>query len=40
MEKVYLAVVIGVPKESEWTCRLKLGPDPDTRAKMKVEVTR
>ena len=25
MAKVYLAVVRGLPKASEWTCRLKLG---------------
>src|SRR5215467_11192352 len=36
MEKVYLAVVHGVPKENEWICRLKLGPDPRQRGKMKV----
>ena len=29
MEKVYLAVVWGTPKQSEWTCRLKLAPDPE-----------
>ena len=28
MEKVYLAVVSGVPKESAWVSRLKIGPDP------------
>src|ERR1051325_9661800 len=27
MEKGYLAVVHGAPKEQKWTCRLKLGPD-------------
>jgi RluA family pseudouridine synthase len=37
MEKTYLAVVHGAPKQSEWTCRLKLGPDPDQRGKMKVD---
>src|SRR5262245_66179397 len=28
MEKVYLAVAQGVPKESQWICRLKLASDP------------
>ena len=37
MEKVYLAVVEGVPKQKEWTCRLKLGPDAKERGKMKVD---
>ena len=37
MEKVYLAAVQGVPKQEEWTCGLKLGPDPDERGKMKVD---
>jgi RluA family pseudouridine synthase len=34
MEKIYLAVVCGAPKETEWTCRLKLGPDPEQRGRM------
>jgi RluA family pseudouridine synthase len=37
MEKTYLAVVHGVPKQVEWVCRLRLGPDPDERGKMKVD---
>src|SRR6185369_5362056 len=37
MEKVYLAVVHGVPKENEWVCRLNLGPDDRQRGKMKVD---
>ena len=37
MEKTYLAVVVGAPKETEWTCRLKLGPDPEQRGRMKVD---
>src|ERR1700691_5946207 len=28
MEKIYLAVVEGVPKQNEWTCQLALAPDP------------
>src|SRR5687768_3366718 len=37
MEKVYLTVVHGVPKEQEWTCRLKLAQDPAEIGRMKVE---
>jgi RluA family pseudouridine synthase len=37
MEKTYLAVVEGVPKQMEWTCRLKLGPDVNQRGRMKVD---
>jgi 23S rRNA pseudouridine1911/1915/1917 synthase len=37
MEKVYLAVVSGEPNPSEWTCRLKLAPDPNAVGRMKVD---
>lgn len=37
MEKVYLAVVQGAATQNEWTCRQKLGPDPNARGKMKVD---
>lgn len=37
MEKRYLAVVQGKPKQTEWTCRAKIGPDPSQRGKMKVD---
>ena len=37
MEKLYLAVVFGIPKEREWICQLKLGPDPEERGRMKVD---
>jgi RluA family pseudouridine synthase len=37
MEKIYLAVVCGEPKQSEWVCRLKIGPDTGQRGKMKVD---
>lgn len=37
MQKVYLAVVGGVPKQAEWICRLKLAPDPQRRGRMKVD---
>lgn len=38
MDKTYLAVVSGVPKQTEWTCRLKLGPDVSERGRMMVDV--
>src|SRR5437867_7064866 len=34
MEKRYLAVVAGRPKEKEWICRLKLAPDASERGRM------
>ena len=37
MEKKYLAVVEGKPKEKEWICRLKLAPDTRERGRMKVD---
>src|SRR5260370_38061968 len=37
MEKTYLAVVTGAPKETEWTCRLKIGQDATQRGNMKVD---
>ena len=37
MEKAYLAVVLGAPNPNEWTCRLKLAPDPDEVGRMKVD---
>jgi len=37
MEKTYLAVVQGQPKDKEWICRLKLGPDSKRRGKMRVD---
>ena len=37
MEKVYLAAVHGAPKQMEWACRLKLGPDLRQRGRMKVD---
>jgi len=37
MEKVYLAVVIGRPKESEWVSRLKLATNPRRPGRMKVD---
>jgi len=37
MEKTYLAVVHGLPKEKEWTCRLKLAQDPSRIGRMKTD---
>ncbi|HEX5397766.1 MAG TPA: RNA pseudouridine synthase [Verrucomicrobiae bacterium] len=37
MEKTYLAVVTGEPRQTEWTCRLKLAPDPKRIGRMKVD---
>lgn len=37
MEKTYLAVVTGQPKQSAWTCQLKLGPDPRQFGRMQVD---
>ena len=37
MEKTYLAVIEGVPKQKEWTCRLKLGPAQGQIGRMKVD---
>ena len=37
MEKRYLAVVSGLPREQEWTCREKIAPDPAQIGRMKVD---
>jgi 23S rRNA pseudouridine1911/1915/1917 synthase len=37
MEKAYLAVVSGVPKQNEWTCRLKLAPDEKQIGRVRVD---
>jgi RluA family pseudouridine synthase len=37
MEKTYLAVVVDKPKQNEWTCRLKLAPDPRQIGKVRVD---
>jgi 23S rRNA pseudouridine1911/1915/1917 synthase len=36
VEKTYLVVVHGVPKQREWTCRLALTPDPGFKGRMRV----
>src|ERR1041385_6512876 len=37
MEKTYLAVVHGIPKQNEWTCQLKLAPDQEQPERVKVD---
>jgi len=37
MEKIYLAVVEGVPKKAEWNCELKLLPNSNEIGKMRVD---
>ncbi len=37
MGKIYLAVVVGKPRQNEWTCNLKLAPDKQRFRKMKVD---
>jgi RluA family pseudouridine synthase len=37
MEKIYYAVAKGVPKEPEWTCRLKIASDPEEIGRMVVD---
>jgi 23S rRNA pseudouridine1911/1915/1917 synthase len=40
MDKTYLAVVQGSPKEEEWTCRLRLAQDLDQRGRMRIDARR
>lgn len=40
VEKTYLAVVEGIPKQSEWTCKLPLVADPSMKGKMLVATAR
>ena len=37
MEKCYLAVVTGQPRETEWVCRDPLAPDPARIGRMKID---
>ncbi len=37
MEKRYLAVVHGVPRESQWTCLLRLAPDAKHHGRMRSD---
>ena len=40
VEKVYLAVVRGVPKLQNWDCRLKIAPHPGEAGRMKADSRR
>lgn len=35
--KKYIAIVVGEPKQSEWTCKLQLSPDPKAVGRMKAD---
>lgn len=37
MEKTYLAVVAGKPRQAEWVCQLKLSPDPRRFGRMRMD---
>jgi len=37
VEKKYWAVVHGIPKETNWSCRAKLGPDSREVGRMKID---
>src|SRR6185369_1831383 len=37
MQKRYLAVVRGNPKQDEWVCKAKLGPDPKEHGRQRVD---
>jgi 23S rRNA pseudouridine1911/1915/1917 synthase len=37
MDKRYLAIVQGAPREVRWTCAEKIGPDPRRHGRMKVD---
>jgi RluA family pseudouridine synthase len=37
VKKVYLAVVQGAPRHSQWNCKLGLAPDPAQRGRMMVD---
>jgi RluA family pseudouridine synthase len=40
MEKTYLAVAAGKALDGEWTCQLKLAPDPKCDGRMRVDARR
>jgi 23S rRNA pseudouridine1911/1915/1917 synthase len=37
MQKKYLAVVRGVPAQTQWTCRLKIAAEPDATGRIQIE---
>lgn len=36
VEKFYLAVVLGVPKQTAWTCNFPITPEPGVKGRMRV----
>ena len=40
MEKIYLAVIGGVPKQPQWSCRLKLAADERATGRVRVDARR
>jgi len=37
VDKTYLVIVQGIPSPAEWVCRERIGPDPRTAGRMKVD---
>ncbi len=37
MQKTYLAVVAGVPRQRHWVCHLKIAPDASQKGRMRVD---
>jgi 23S rRNA pseudouridine1911/1915/1917 synthase len=37
MSKKYLAVVRGLPRQTQWTCRLKIASEMDARGRMQID---
>lgn len=37
VEKKYLAVVEGIPREQKWVCSLMIGPEPGVHGRMKID---
>jgi 23S rRNA pseudouridine1911/1915/1917 synthase len=40
VEKIYLAVVEGIPAQTAWTCRLKISPHPQQPGRMQADAIR
>jgi RluA family pseudouridine synthase len=40
VQKTYLAIVKGIPKQKEWTCKESIEPDPGRRGRMRVARSR
>jgi RluA family pseudouridine synthase len=40
VQKTYLAVVAGIPKQKTWTCKLPIAPDPSQRGRMRITAAR